>query len=61
MPTKPRPLLEPEEFEALAKRRNVNDLIETLAQFVKDSPGRKRLYESDAEKQREYRIRRKGK
>ena len=59
MPTIPRPLLEPEVFEELAKRRNVNELIEALSQFVKEPPGRKRVYGSDAEKMREYRLRRK--
>jgi hypothetical protein len=59
MPTIPRPLLEPDVFEDLVKRRNVNELIEALSQFVKEAPGRKRVYESDAEKMREYRLRKK--
>lgn len=59
MPSIPRPLLEPEEFERLAKRRNVDDLIEALSEFVKEAPGRKRVYESNAERMREYRLRKK--
>jgi hypothetical protein len=59
MPSKPRPLLEPDVFEDLVKRRNVADLIEALSQFVKEAPGRKRVYESDAEKMRLYRLRKK--
>jgi hypothetical protein len=59
MPTIPRPLLEPEVFEKLAKRRNVDELIEVLSQFVKEPPGRKRVYASDAERMREYRLRKK--
>jgi hypothetical protein len=59
MPTIPRPLLEPEVFEELVKRRNVDELIEALGHFVKEPPGRKRLYESDAERMREYRLRKK--